>query len=432
MGSRSGMRARRLAGVASAATIGALVAGVTAGATVAPQKAHAVKKFKGTLTVGNITSVTGLGNTFTGFQAGVVAFFDYYNAHGGINGYKIRLIKFDDAADPAKNSADSRTLVQQDHVTAIVGEASLGDAASQKYLQSQGVPVVGGWATSSAWERPSTNMFVSLQGPQSPYCPLWSSPLAKANGVTSMAFIAQNFPDAVQDANCRMAAASHVGIKVEKPQIDVSLTAVDYTPEIQQAMATGARAIYFSTGQNGINAGIQAGVRLGYKGYYVVTQPSGVIQGLGPSLAKAVNKRVLTSSFSLLPNDPSSYSKELAKFKVGIKRYEPAFASEITAVSGWAAGKLFADALTAAGPNRAAIMRWISRQTHYTFGGLQGPMNYTRGSQPNPCTTSLMLQNGQFVRPAHGALKGPKFNCGPLINPTTGKVNGPTGGVPKS
>jgi branched-chain amino acid transport system substrate-binding protein len=373
-----------------------------------------------TINIGNITSLSAAGGTFNGFNAGVTAFFKYYNAHGGVDGYKINLTSFDDAADPGKNATDARTLVESDHVIAIVGEASLADAASQKYLQGVGIPAIGGWAASSAWGPPATNMFVSLEGPNTPYCPLWSSDEAKAMGIKSMVNVAQAFPSAVQDGVCRLAAGKYQGVAaaIASP-LQASVTAVDYRPYVQQAMSAGAGAIYFSTTAAGQIAGITAGQELGYKGLYIATQPSGLTPGL-KSLGSAINGRVITSAFSLLPNDSASATPELAKFQAGIKQYEPAYTTDITAVSGWAAGKEFADALTAAGPNSKALISWLSKQTAYGFGGLQGPMNYTLGSRPNPCTTRLVLENDAFVR-SPVAAKAPGFNCGVLINPKTGK-----------
>jgi branched-chain amino acid transport system substrate-binding protein len=373
-----------------------------------------------TINIGNITSLSAAGGTFNGFNAGLTSFFKYYNANGGVDGYHVNLTSFDDAADPGKNATDARTLVESDHVVAIVGQASLADAASQKYLQAQGIPAVGGWAASSAWGPPATNMFVSLEGPNTPYCPLWSSDEAKAMGITTMANIAQAFPSAVQDGVCRLAAGKYQGITpaIAAP-LQASVTAVDYRPYLQQAMSAGAKAVYFSTTASGQIAGITAGQELGYKGLYISTQPSGLTPGL-KSLGSAINGRVITSAFSLLPTDPASYSAELAKFQAGIKQYAPSFATDITAVSGWAAGKEFADALKAAGPNSKALISWLSKQTAYGFGGLQGPMNYTLGSRPNPCTTRLVLENDAFVR-SPVAAKAPGFNCGVLINTTTGK-----------
>lgn len=407
----------RLLLIASLVTAVAVAALLATGAAAGPSAA------KRTINVGNITAVTNLGGTFTGFQAGVKAFFQYYNANGGIDGYRVNLIRFDDAGDPGKNASAARTLVQQHKVVAIVGQATIADAASQRYLQQQNIPVVGGWAASSSYHRPATNMFVSLEGPNVPYCPLWSSDQAKARGIKSIAFIAQDFPAAIQDADCRAAAAKYQGVKQAGNRIDVSLTAVDYRPAVEEAMDAGAEALYFSAGTDGQLKGIQAGEQLGFKGLYIATQTgASLISGLDSAgLLDNVNGRLISAAFSLLPNDPARLSPELAKFQKGIKKYQPTFASDVTAVSGWAAGKLFADALTAVGPDSKKIMTWIRSQKRYTFGGLQGPMDYSTGSKPNPCVTQLEILNGKVAR-ATKAAKAPGFNCGVLIDPKTGKV----------
>jgi branched-chain amino acid transport system substrate-binding protein len=375
------------------------------------------------LNVGNITAVTNLGGTFTGFQSGVKAFFSYYNAQGGVAGYHINLTSLDDAGDPGKNASEARQLVEQNKVLAIVGEASIADAGSQKYLQGKGVPVIGGWAASSTWHRPATNMFVSLEGPNTPYCPIWSSDQARRRGIKSIAFVAQDFPSAIQDAVCRSNAAKFQGVKMAGSIIKASLTAVDYRTVMQAVMATGADAVYFSTGLDGILKGIQAGEQLGFKGTYIATQfGAALFTGLkSAGLDKAVSGRLISAAFSLLPSDPSSYSPELKAAKAGIAKYASAYKDDVTAYSGWAAGKLFADALSAAGPDPKAMMAWISKQKAYTFGGLQGPFDYSTGSKPNQCLTELQWLNGAVTRDVKTATP-PQFNCGPLIAYTSNKV----------
>ena len=373
----------------------------------------------GTVTIGNLASIAGIGGVFDGFQAGVKGYFEYQNANGGINGTKVKLVTVDDGGDPGKAAAGARKLVAQDKVLAIVGMASLADAAVAKYLNAQGTPVVGGWATSSSWHKPNTNMFVNIEGPNKPYCSVWSNDVAKAEGVTKMAYIAQDFPSAIQDADCRRVGGKNVGIAIAGPRIDVSLTAADYRPPMQRAIKSGANGIYFSTGTDGQLKGIEAGEQLGYKGKYVPTQPSGLEKGLA-SMASKLDGRVLTSAFSLLPTDPDSVSAELAAFKKGMKQYEPKYADEITAVSGWAAGRMFADALKAAGPDKKAIIAYLSKQKAYTFGGLQGPVDYTNGNTALPCTLDLVLKGGKFVR-ANDSRKPSDFLCGPILD-FSGKV----------
>ncbi|HLF40110.1 MAG TPA: ABC transporter substrate-binding protein, partial [Acidimicrobiia bacterium] len=69
-----------------------------------------------------------------GFAAGI----DYVNDHGGINGRKVELILYDDGADPAKQLANTKRLVEVDDVFALamVYAPAVGD-----YVASKGIPV---------------------------------------------------------------------------------------------------------------------------------------------------------------------------------------------------------------------------------------------------------------------------------------------------
>lgn len=399
---------RRLAVVLAIATV------ITAAVTVAAQAAERAERK--TIEVGNIASITGLGGVFSGFNAGVKAFFSAANASGGIAGYTVNLTALDDGGDPGKNTTAARQLVDQKKVIAIVGESSCADAASVKYLQGKNIPVVGGWICSPTWLS-AKNMFLSLAGPNKPYCPIWSSDQAKARGIKKIYFIAQDFPQAVDDAVCRSSAAKSVGLTMVGDIGKASVNAVDYRPVVQDALDAGADAIYFSTGTDGQLKGIVAGEQLGFKGSYITTQfGSSLMNGLASAgLTEKVSGRVFSAAFSLLTDDPPSYSPELRRAKAGIAKYQPNFKDDVTALSGWAAGKLFADALTAAGPDPKKIIAWISKQKRYTFGGLQGPMDYTKGSRPNQCVTAIQWKAGKIVRDIKAAA-APGFNCGPLIS----------------
>jgi len=375
----------------------------------------------GTVKVGNVSSVSAFGGVFTGYQAGVKAYFDYYNSKGGIDGTKIDFIRVDDAGDPGKAAAGARKLTQQDKVVAFVGMSSFADAPVIKFLKAQKIPAIGGWATGSTWHRENSEFtFNNIEGPNTPYCPIWSSDLAKFKDVKKIAFIAQDFPAATQDADCRAAAATKLGLQVAGSRIDVAPDAADYRPPVQRAIKAGADAVYFSTGTDGQVKGILAGEQLGFEGKYISTQPSGVAPGI-KSVADKLDGRVLTSAFSLLPGDDDAASEELKAWRAGMKQFAPKYASEITSISGWAAGRMFADSLKAAGPDSQALTDFWKKQNNYEFGGLQGPMNYTMGSLPQPCVTHLSFQGGDFAR-ADGTAQPPEFNCGPVLDIKTGNV----------
>ncbi|HKS69785.1 MAG TPA: ABC transporter substrate-binding protein [Ktedonobacterales bacterium] len=98
----------------------------------------------GTITVGAIYSESG-GIDATVEQHTVEACFNYYNAQGGINGHKLRLVSYDDNLNANNAYNDAVRLDAQDHVFAIVGWlAPFGEASAAPYFESKGIPIVGG------------------------------------------------------------------------------------------------------------------------------------------------------------------------------------------------------------------------------------------------------------------------------------------------
>ena len=97
------------------------------------------------IVIGCSTSLSGP-LAFTGEQGtkfGIDLFVKALADAGGIHGRKIRTIYYDDAYEPDRALANTRTLVERDHVFAIV--APLGTspvAATLSYLESQRVPLV--------------------------------------------------------------------------------------------------------------------------------------------------------------------------------------------------------------------------------------------------------------------------------------------------
>jgi branched-chain amino acid transport system substrate-binding protein len=85
--------------------------------------------------------LTGVASAYRTVGLGAAAYFRYVNAHGGVNGRKIRYIIKDDQYDPGQTLNQTRALVEQDHVFAIFN--SLGtehNLATRPYLNAIKVP----------------------------------------------------------------------------------------------------------------------------------------------------------------------------------------------------------------------------------------------------------------------------------------------------
>jgi ABC-type branched-subunit amino acid transport system substrate-binding protein len=84
------------------------------------------------------------------------AYFQYVNAHGGVNGRKIKYTFLDDGYDPAKTVSDVHQLVLQNSVYAIFdGLGTPTHLAAVSFLNSQKVPDVFVASGCDCWNDPS-------------------------------------------------------------------------------------------------------------------------------------------------------------------------------------------------------------------------------------------------------------------------------------
>ncbi len=98
-----------------------------------------------TITIGGTVPITGPAALFASVGSGASAYFSYVNAHGGVNGRKIKYVYLDDAYDPAKTVELTRQLVEQKHVFAIFNSVGTdNNLAIRDYLNAAKVPQLFG------------------------------------------------------------------------------------------------------------------------------------------------------------------------------------------------------------------------------------------------------------------------------------------------
>ncbi len=103
-----------------------------------------------TITVGGTVPITGPAALFGSVGRGADAYFKYVNAHGGVNGRKIKYVYLDDQYNPATTVSLTRQLVEQQHVLAIFNTVGTdNNLAIRDYLNAAKVPqLFGGTGTS--------------------------------------------------------------------------------------------------------------------------------------------------------------------------------------------------------------------------------------------------------------------------------------------
>src|SRR6185295_19345802 len=91
--------------------------------------------------IGGTVPLSGQASPFGVVGPGANAYFKYVNAHGGVNGRKIKYLYRDDGYDPSKTIDRTRELVQQDKVFAIFNSVGTEhNLAIRGYLNAVKVP----------------------------------------------------------------------------------------------------------------------------------------------------------------------------------------------------------------------------------------------------------------------------------------------------
>ena len=114
------------------------------------------------------------------------AYFNMINSKGGVNGRKIRMISLDDAYSPPKTVEQTRKLVEQEEVLAIVGTVGTPtNSATQRYLNAKKVPQIFLSTGAAKWDDPKNFPYTTALYP--PY---------QMEGQIFAKYILKNKPDA--------------------------------------------------------------------------------------------------------------------------------------------------------------------------------------------------------------------------------------------
>src|SRR6476660_9873053 len=114
------------------------------------------------------------------------AYYAMINSKGGVNGRKITLLSLDDAYSPPKTVEQTRRLVEQDEVLAIIGTIGTPtNSAIQKYLNQKKVPQIFISTGAAKWDDPKNFPWTTQLYP--PY---------QMEGMIFAKYLLKNKPDA--------------------------------------------------------------------------------------------------------------------------------------------------------------------------------------------------------------------------------------------
>jgi branched-chain amino acid transport system substrate-binding protein len=413
-------RNRRQALAAVAISVGLLVAGCGSsdggGSTTSGSDGGSASGQKSDIVIGTIGSYSSeAGGTIAAGRDVLVAWVKMINDTGGIDGHPVKLVVKDDGGDPAKALNLAKALVTRDKAAAIVGPSSFADTVWAKYVDAQGVPVLGGspyspqFVTDPNFYAIGTNnaaqnyavlaeakkvgpKFANLYCAEAPVCAIANSYLEKfAPGLGVDMVVGQkvsasqpNFTavcKAIKDAGANalsIAETSQVGIKISEECRDL-----------------GAKFENVATGGQADSAWLEH-----------------------PRLDGSLNIELTAPFFDDSTPGQKAYREFLAKYVPNIGSRDGA-EPEYTYIS----GQLLKAAVEAAPADEITpdtIKKGLYSLKNETLDGLTAPLNYKEG-QPNliNCWFTSKIQDGKWTAP-----DGAKYECAPddVVNSVIAEV----------
>jgi ABC-type branched-subunit amino acid transport system substrate-binding protein len=99
-----------------------------------------------------------------GMRQGILAAFREANATGGVNGRMLELISYDDGYEPNKAIENTRRLIQQDAVFALIGEVGTPTSKAAQPIASQaGVPFIGPFTGAEFLRNPYKRTVINMR-----------------------------------------------------------------------------------------------------------------------------------------------------------------------------------------------------------------------------------------------------------------------------
>jgi branched-chain amino acid transport system substrate-binding protein len=128
-----------------------------------------------------------------GMREGIVAAFQEANATGGVRGRKLDLVSYNDGYEPEMAIANTRRLIDDDKVFALIGEVGTPTSnAVQAITTEQGVPFIGPFTGAASLRDPSLTNVVNIRASYRQETEAWIEHLTTDLGLSRIAILYQD------------------------------------------------------------------------------------------------------------------------------------------------------------------------------------------------------------------------------------------------
>jgi branched-chain amino acid transport system substrate-binding protein len=322
-----------------------------------------------TITFGQVAPLDGPAAALgTGMRAGLQAAFEEANKNGGVQGRKLMLISRDDGYEPDRSITETKKLIEEDKVFALVGPVGTPtSAATQPIATDAKVPFIGAFTGAGFLRNAKLENVVNVRAGYGAETEAWVKHLTEDLKINKIAIFYQD------DAFGR---AGLDGVKTAMTKRGMELVAeATYernTVAVKSALLTLKRAEPEAVVMVGAYKPCAEFIKLARK-----TDFSPVFVNISFVGASALAKElgadgegVIVSQVVPFPWDASL--KVVADYQAAIKAAYPQAEPEFVSLEGYLVGRLVIAALdkTGADPTRDGLLATIKQTGQFGIGGL--------------------------------------------------------------
>ena len=324
-----------------------------------------------------------------GMRTGIQAAFDEINARGGVHGRKLKLISRDDGYEPDRAIAETRKLINEDKVFALIGPVGTPtSAAAQPIATAAKVPFIGAFTGAGFLRNPKLENVINLRASYGAETEAWIKHLTEDLKIKKIAIFYQD------DAFGR-AGLDGVKAAMSKRGLDLAEEATyeRNTVAVKTALLALRRAAPEAVVMVGAYKPCAELIKLAHK---LELNPVFVnISFVGASaLAKELGpdgKGVVVSQVVPFPWDTSL--KVVADYQAAIKG-----APDFVSLEGYLVGRLAADLLERGDrePTREALLKVIKDTGKFDIGGLAMTFGPTKNEGLDQVFLTVIQPDGSF------------------------------------
>ena len=362
-------------------TIAAGLALLLAVASASPARAGEIGVGPDRILFGQAAALEGPSSALgQGMRQGILAAFAEVNAKGGVHGRRLELISRDDGYDPDRSAAQTRTLIEQDKVFALIGAVGTPTtAATVPLAQASGVPFIGPFTGAAFLRAPELHNVVNIRASYGAEAEAWIKHLTEDLHVRSIAIFYQD------DAFGRDGLA---GVKLALQKRNIELTAEGTFERNTRAIGSALRTIRRADPEAVVMVGTYGPcaefIKLAHKSGFIPVFVNISFVGAG-ALAQELGPEgngVIVSQVVPFPWDASV--RVVADYQAAEKALDPDLKPDFVSLEGYLSGRLVAAALEMAGPDptRAEMLRLINEDGRFDISG--DVMTFGRNAQDIP------------------------------------------------